>query len=39
VRKVIESTERDEGKKIAIWEDPRRKGDPVQVAAVSCNIN
>lgn len=38
VRKVIESTERVTGKKIAIKEGPRRKGDPDQLVASSSKI-
>jgi UDP-glucose 4-epimerase len=38
VRKVIESTERVTGKKIAIKEGPRRKGDPGQLVASSSKI-
>ncbi len=38
VRKVIESTERVTGKKIAIKEGPRRKGDPGRLVASSGKI-
>ncbi len=38
VRKVIESTERVTGKRIAIKEGPRRKGDPGRLVASSVKI-